>query len=104
MRTYETKIQELKASVLREVAALAWEDNLAKGVLDVPEKLIPGPRATMRCCIYKERAIIGDRIKLAMGGDTSDPGIVEGIPTACDECPVTQMTVGPSCRGCLATR
>ena len=104
MRTYETKIQELKASVLREVAALAWEDNLAKGVLDVPEKLIPGPRATMRCCIYKERAIIGDRIKLAMGGDTSDPGIVEVIPTACDECPVTQMTVGPSCRGCLATR
>ena len=104
MRDFETKVQELKNDVLREVARLAWEDRLAAGILSVPEQLIPGPKATMRCCIYKERAIIGDRIKLAMGGDTSTPGIVEVIPTACDECPVTEMTVGPSCRGCIATR
>lgn len=104
MRDFETKVQELKNDVLREVARLAWEDRLAAGILDVPEQLIPGPKATMRCCIYKERAIIGDRIKLAMGGDPTRPGIVEVIPTACDECPVTEMTVGPSCRGCIATR
>ena len=104
MRDFETKVQELKNDVLREVARLAWEDRLAAGILSVPEQLIPGPKATMRCCIYKERAIIGDRIKLAMGGDTSTPGIVEVIPTACDECPVTEMAVGPSCRGCIATR
>ncbi len=104
MRTFETKIQELKTSVLTEVARLTWEDRLPTGVLDVPEKIIPGPNASLRCCIYKERAIIGSRVKMAMGGDKTNPSVVEVLPIACDECPVTEMAVGPSCRGCLATR
>lgn len=106
MRTFETKIQELKISVLAEVARLTWEQRLENGgaLLDIPEKIIPGPNASLRCCIYKERAVINSRIKLALGGEKSNPGIVEVLPIACDECPVTEITVGPSCRGCLATR
>ncbi len=104
MRAFETKIQELKTSVLTEVARLTWEDKTQVGILDIPEKLIPGPAATLRCCIYKERAIINSRIKLAMGGDKANPCVVEVLPIACDECPVTEMTVSASCRGCLATR
>jgi len=103
-RAFETKIQELKTSVLTEVARLAWDDRLQNGILDIPEKIIPGPKANLRCCIYKERAIIGSRIKMAMGGDKTNPSVVEVLPIACDECPVTEITVGPSCRGCLATR
>ena len=101
MRTFETKIQELKTAVLTEVARLTWEDRLQTGtaILDIPEKIIPGPTATLRCCIYKERAIINSRVKLAMGGDKSNPCLVEVLPIACDECPVTEITVGPSCRG-----
>lgn len=64
----------------------------------------PAPGPSLRCCIYKERAIINSRVKLAMGGDKSNPCLVEVLPIACDECPVTEITVGPSCRGCLATR
>ena len=101
---FETKIQELKTQVLTEVARLAWEDRLQTGILDVPEKIIPGPTASLRCCIYKERAIINSRVKLAMGGDKTNPSVVEVLPIACDECPVTEITVGDSCRGCLATR
>lgn len=103
---FETKIQELKTSVLTEVARLTWEDKLhnSTALLDIPEKIIPGPTASLRCCIYKERAVINSRIKMAMGGDKSNPCIVEVLPIACDECPVTEITVGPSCRGCLATR
>lgn len=104
MRQYETHVQELKNQVLRAVAELAWADKLQTGILDIPEKIIPGPEPTTRCCIYKERAIIGSRIKLAMGGDKSIPGLVEVLPIACDECPVTEMTVNAACRGCLATR
>lgn len=106
MHQFETKIQELKTSVLTEVARLTWDDKLQNGtaILDIPEKIIPGPTATLRCCIYKERAIINSRVKLAMGGDRSNPCLVEVLPIACDECPVTEITVGPSCRGCLATR
>ena len=63
MRKFETTVQELKSSVLEEVAVLAWEDRLTTGILDIPEKIIPGPEARMRCCIYKERAVISSRVK-----------------------------------------
>lgn len=104
MRKFETTVQELKDSVLRSVAELAWEDRLQTGILDIPEQIVPGPEAKMRCCIYKERAIINSRIKMAMGGDKSNPAVVEVLSIACDECPVTEITVGPACRGCIATR
>ncbi|MEG2138800.1 MAG: ferredoxin, partial [Oscillospiraceae bacterium] len=104
MHTFETRVQELKHDVLREVANLAWEDKSPTAILDIAEKIIPGPNATMRCCIYKERAIIDSRVKLAMGGDKTNPNLVEVLNIACDECPVTEMTVGPACRGCIATR
>ena len=102
--TFETKIQELKTSVHTEVARLAWDDRLQTGILDIPEKIVPGPTANLRCCIYKERAVVNSRVKMSMGGDKSNPNIVEVLPIACDECPVTEMTVSASCRGCLATR
>ncbi|MFR6185490.1 MAG: hypothetical protein ACLUJG_08015 [Lawsonibacter sp.] len=75
MRTFETKIQELKTAVLTEVARLTWEDRLQTGTAysGHPEKIIPGPTATLRCCIYKERAIINSRVKLAMGGTRATP-------------------------------
>ena len=105
MRYYETKVQELKDSVLTAVARLTWTNRLESGdVMDIPEQIIPGPEANMRCCIYKERAIVGSRVKMAMGGNRANPGVVEVLPIACDECPVTQIAVGPSCRGCIAHR
>ena len=104
MRKFETSVQELKDQVLTEVATLAWEDNLTSGILSIPEKIIPGPEPRTRCCIYKERAVVSDRIKLAIGGDRSNPGMVEVLPVACDECPVTEIEVSSACRGCLATR
>lgn len=104
MRKFETTVQELKGGVLRSVAELTWEDRLTTGILDIPERVIPGPEAKMRCCIYKERAVVANRIKMAMGGDSSNPSMVEVMEVACDECPVTQIEVGPACRGCIATR
>ena len=106
MREYETKIQELKVNILAEVARMTWDHTIdnAAHLLDIPEKIIPGPEANLRCCIYKERAIVNSRVKMAMGGDKSNPNVVEVLPIACDECPVTEMTVSASCRGCLATR
>ena len=104
MRNFETKIQELKTSVLTEVSRLTWEDRIQTGILDIPEKIIPGPAASLRCCIYKERAIINSRVKLAMGGDKANPCVVEVLPIACDECPVSQVTVSDACRGCIAHR
>lgn len=104
MRKFDTKVQHLKYKVLREVAKLAWNDKLLEEVLDIPKKIVPGNTPTMRCCVYKERAILGDRVKLAMGGDPSNPNVIEVIETACDECPMGGYEVTNACRGCLAHR
>lgn len=104
MRKFDTKVQHLKYKVLREVARQAWADTLLENLLDIPKKIVPGNTPTMRCCVYKERAILADRVRLAMGGDPENPNVIEVIETACDECPMGGYEVTNSCRGCLAHR
>lgn len=104
MRKFDTKVQHLKYKVLREVARLAWDGSLLENLIDIPKTIIPGKVATHRCCVYKERAILGERVKLAMGGDRDNPNIIEVIDIACDECPVGGYSVTDACRGCLAHR
>lgn len=104
MRKFDTKVQHLKYKVLREVASLAWQDKLLQSVMDIPRRIVPGNTPTMRCCVYKERAILGERVKLAMGGNKDNPNVIEVIPIACDECPVGGYEVTNACRGCLAHR
>ncbi|MBQ6873541.1 MAG: 4Fe-4S dicluster domain-containing protein [Clostridia bacterium] len=104
MRKFDTKVQYLKYKVLRQVAQEAWNDTLLQNLLDIPQKIVPGKTSTMRCCVYKERAILGERVKLAMGGDKENPNIIEVIDIACDECPAAGYEVTDSCRGCLAHR
>ena len=104
MRKFDTKVQHLKYKVLREVARHAWDDTLYDKLLDIPESISPGKVPTMRCCVYKERAILTERVKLAMGGDKNNPNAIEVIEIACDECPAAGYEVTDSCRGCLAHR
>ena len=104
MRKFDTKVQHLKYKVLREVARLAWNDSLLDNIMDIPKTLVPGNQPTMRCCVYKERAILGERVKIAMGGDKHNPNVIEVIEIACDECPVGGYEVTNACRGCLAHR
>ena len=104
MRKFDTKVQHLKYKVLREVARLAWDNKLLDNIMNIPTMLVPGKEPTMRCCVYKERAILGERVKLAIGGDRNNPNIIEVIEIACDECPVGGFEVTNACRGCLAHR
>lgn len=104
MRKFDTKVQHLKYKVLREVAREAWDDSLLENILDIPKKIVPGKVPTMRCCVYKERAILAKRVKLAMGGDKDNENVIEVIDIACDECPAAGYEVTDSCRGCLAHR
>ena len=104
MRKFDTKVQYLKYKVLREVAKHSWADTLIENLWDIPKSISPGKEPTMRCCVYKERAILAQRIKLAMGGDKQNPNVIEVIDIACDECPAAGYEVTDSCRGCLAHR
>lgn len=106
MKKFDTNVQYLKYKVLREVARIAFDEDeftLANNFNDIA-KTITGKKATMRCCIYKERAIVAERIKLACGGDKSNPNVIEVIDIACDECPTSGYQVSHDCRGCIAHR
>lgn len=104
MRKFDTKVQHLKYKVLREVARQAWNDTLLQNITEIPKIIVPGKDPTMRCCVYKERAILNERVRIAMGGDLSNPNVIEVIDIACDECPAGGYEVTSSCRGCLAHR
>ena len=104
MQLFDTYVQKLKYKVLREVARHDEEGRLRDCYLDIPKLISPGPKSELRCCIYKERAIVAERVKIAMGGNKKNPNVIEVIDIACDECPVSGYRVGPDCRGCIAHR
>ncbi len=102
MKKFDTNVQVLKYKVLESVARHAFKGDLLHSVNDIPQEIIAGNEPTMRCCVYKERAIMAQRVKMAMGGDKSNSNVIELIEIACDGCPVGGYSVTEACRGCLA--
>lgn len=104
MAKFDTRVQELKHDVLVEIIKHIDNNDLEESILDIPQKIIPGPKPSMRCCIYKERAIVGERIKLNLHSIQSSTNVINVIPIACDECPIGGYQVTDECRGCIAHR
>lgn len=103
-RLFDTAVQQLKYEVIKELIK-AYDNGLNNEIFhDIPIRIMPGPEASLRCCVYKERAILQERLKLAMGGNKDNPNVVEVIDIACDECPVDGIFVTPACRGCITHR
>ena len=104
-KIFDTNLQIIKCNVLAEVARLAFDNDFDYfRISGIPEKVIRDDSPRVRCCVYKERAIVSERVKLGLGGNKSDPTLVEVIDIACDECPVDGIKVTDSCRGCIAHR
>ncbi len=105
-KLFDTNTQLIKYKVLREVARLRWKDAPDSELLNVPEIVSPGKKATLRCCVYKERAVAAKRIRIAMGlyhRQSKDfAHVIRSIDIACDECPSGGYRVTEVCRGCLA--
>ena len=77
MSKFESNVQYIKYLVNKECASRFFNGELDKEVnmeKEIAEAIIPGPKASFRCCIYKERAIINSRVKLAgFGADRGRP-------------------------------
>ncbi|MBQ4375842.1 MAG: 4Fe-4S dicluster domain-containing protein [Erysipelotrichales bacterium] len=103
----DTGIVGFKHEVLEEVARLAWKGELTPGAKDeLVYKLIPGPKAMWRCCVYKEREIVRQRIKLACaeapdGRHAKSDNVIQVIEAACEECPLSSYVVTDNCRLCI---
>lgn len=103
MNHFESNVQYIKYLVNKEVASRFFQGTLEKGFFsekEIAESIIPGPKASFRCCIYKERHIIEDRVHLALEPSKNDR-IINVLDSACDECPIDRFVVSDACRGCL---
>lgn len=104
MVTNDATILKVKHDVLYRVAKLAFEDRLDECREQLPYEMFPGPQAQFRCCVYKEREVIRQRINLAEGkkpnGEKSDR-IVHIIPAACEGCPISRYVVTDNCQRCM---
>jgi [FeFe] hydrogenase (group B1/B3) len=99
-------MNRFKHNIMEQVCRLEWEgkndqEHIEQLILDI----IPGPKPTYRCCVYKEREIVRQRINLAMAKNPSynpdSHNIVQVIDPACDECPIAAYSVTDNCRFCM---
>lgn len=106
MVTNDESMNRFKHNIMEQVCRLEWEGNndqehIEQLILDI----IPGPKPTYRCCVYKEREIVRQRINLAMAKNPSynpdSENIVQVIDPACDECPIAAYSVTDNCRFCM---
>ena len=110
MVTNDATTLKLKHEVLYRVAKLTFEGKLDEERDQIAYEMIPGPKAQYRCCIYKEREVIRQRVNLVEGktptGRIRDEEevrnkIVYVIPAACEECPISRYTVTNNCQKCM---
>jgi ferredoxin hydrogenase large subunit len=99
----------LKHNALKRVCELAFQGKLSEEtVQEIPFEQIPGMQPHFRCCVYKEREIIHQRVRLAMGkmpnGKKPTSAAVTVIPAACEGCPIQRYTVTENCQKCVAKK
>ena len=126
MRGVETRIQEIRHRIFREVARMAYHTEwpVGKRMEELPYKIIPGEVGSFRNDVFLERAIVGERLRLAMGlpyrsaadhapiSDNIDaadrdetyytPPLINVIHFACNGCAEKTVRVTDGCQGCLA--
>ncbi|MDO4613992.1 MAG: 4Fe-4S dicluster domain-containing protein [Lachnospiraceae bacterium] len=106
MITNDAGIIKLKHQIMEDMCRLAWNDQLDEEHFDeLAYKISPGPRPNYRCCVYKEREITRQRIRLNMGlkasPDTDNDNIIQVVKPACEECSIAAYTVTDNCRLCM---
>ena len=66
MRNITCSIADTRKRVFAEVAKMAYDEDYSR-MEKLPYEIMPGEKATVRESIFLERAIVGERIRLAMG-------------------------------------
>ena len=124
MRGIPSLITDIRKKVFTEVARLAYSGQDYTKAEDLPFLIVPGDQPLHRESIFLERAIAGERVRLAMGLSVRSvqtrslmtegmdhaaiaqqyyvPPLINIIPYACHACPTNQYRVTESCQNCLA--
>ena len=124
MRGIPSLITDIRKSVFTEVAKMAYAGSDYSKAEDLPYKIVPGDRPMHRESVFLERAIAGERVRLAMGLSIRpvqthmlmtegmeaaavgkqyyEPPLINIIPYACHACPTDRYWVTDLCQNCLA--
>lgn len=129
MRGIETPVKKNRQRIFSEItkAAIKASDpdfDLSKEVIEIPYRIVRDEKDVYKHSIFRARAIISSRIRLALGlnltptdkpvpvtegiGKTNndekyyEPPLMQVIPAACEKCPDNEYKVSDMCRGCLA--
>ena len=124
MRGIPSLITDIRKKVFTEVARMAYAGQGYECANDLPYKIVPGDRPLHRESVFLERAIAGERVRLAMGlglrpadgrhlvtegmdqaaiaEQYYEPPLINIIPYACHACPTNQYKVTKYCQNCLA--
>ena len=123
MRGLYSSKTKIRHQIFTEIARLAYEGDIEKEMDDLPYKILPGEIATYRDSIFLERAIVGERLRVAMGLPLRnisehapiskgveaslieekyyEPPLINIIKFACNSCPEKRGIVTEGCQGCL---
>ncbi|MBU5434243.1 4Fe-4S dicluster domain-containing protein [Pseudoflavonifractor sp. MSJ-37] len=125
MRGMYTSVTEIRRNIFTEIARMAYEGgDYAKTIEALPYKILPGEQAQYRESIFLERAIVGERLRLAMGLPVRsaaasapisagieestrpekyyEPPLINIIKFACHACPEKRVISTEACQGCLS--
>ena len=125
MRGIETPIKTLRQKVFTEVAKVAFDSqNINDDIEAIPYKITPGDAPLYRESIYRARAVVRERLRLAMGLSLRpenkpvhltagveasnisekyyEPPLMQVIPSGCESCEENKYEVSNVCKGCLA--
>ena len=68
MRGIDTQVRQIRRRVFKEVANLAYtSENLKDDVEALPYSIVGADAPAYRDSIYRERAVVTERIRMAMG-------------------------------------
>ncbi len=124
MRGIDTQVRKNRRRIFKEVAKLAYESqNLKDDIEALPYKIVDYDESPFQS-VYRERSIVRERIRLAMGLSLRpenkpshltqgleesnidekyyEPPLMQVIPSACNACPENQYCVTDKCMGCVA--
>ncbi len=126
MRGIYTSVNDIRKHVFAEVAKLSYDyqDGDLSQMEQIPYRIIPGEVSTYRESVFLERAIVEERMRLAMGLPARkasehapvmtgaeecvkpekyyQPPLINIIKFACHKCPDNEIKVTDACQGCLA--
>lgn len=124
MRAIDYVVGDIRRKVFTEVARLAYEGGDYARIEELPYRIIPGEIAKYRDSVFLERAIVGERLRLAIGLPLRpasehapvstgiyesaidekyyDPPLINIIKFACNACAHNTYVVSDCCQSCLS--